>query len=76
MRHLHETGEDHTLCGIARVRKHMGWGRFHVAPASVHVSKARKSDCAECRSIFRARLRDLCESREFFHEREVTRTGG
>jgi len=70
MRHLHETGGDHVLCG---------WARHQVAAggsSSVHVTKARKSDCAECRSIFRARLRDLCESREFFHEREVTRTGG
>jgi hypothetical protein len=53
MRHLYESGSPVVLCGAAAWRT--GAGRHGKAP--VHVSKARRSDCPECRSIYRARLR-------------------
>lgn len=48
MRHLHDSGETHTLCGLGRSQAD-----------SVHVTKARKTDCGSCRNAHRARLRDL-----------------
>ena len=47
-RHLHESGEARTLCG---------WGHGG-AVRSVHVTKARKTDCDACRKAFRAQVRD------------------
>jgi hypothetical protein len=47
-RHLHESGEARTLCG---------WDRGG-AVRSVHVTKARKTDCNACRNAFRAQVRD------------------
>lgn len=63
MRHLHDGDPDHTLCGYAR-RVPVAFGsRYRYIPghASVHYTKARKSDCTECRRIHRAQLRDQRE---------------
>lgn len=50
-RHLHESGADRTLCGLLRLKgERSGW--------SVHVTKARRTDCQECREAFRAQVRD------------------
>jgi hypothetical protein len=55
-RHLHHSGEEYSLCGCRRripVRSgsRIFWEQGH---PSVHVTKARKSDCPECRRLFRA----------------------
>lgn len=42
-RHLHHSGDTHTLCGRGLTQCN-----------SVHVTKARKTDCKECRATFRA----------------------
>jgi hypothetical protein len=42
-----ETGEPTTLCGLVKATV---W--------TVHSSKARKTDCADCRRIFRQRIMD------------------
>lgn len=41
-----EHGEPLTLCGLVKAEV-----------TTVHVSKARKTDCTECRRVYRARVR-------------------
>jgi hypothetical protein len=57
MRHLHWSATDvHAACGVRRLIPVRSGGRVFMEPghASVHWSKARKSDCPECRKAVRA----------------------
>jgi len=64
MRHLHYSADDErSLCGH-RLRVPVRTGsRVIWVPGvkGVHFSKARKSDCAECRKLFRQQLRTARE---------------
>ncbi len=60
-RHLHYSHAIGTLCGLARVDV-----------PNVHVTKARKTDCAECRRLFRTGRRGTCGTRR----RRSVRTSG
>jgi hypothetical protein len=56
MRHLHfGTDDERTLCGARRwVPVRTGSRIYRERGAvSVHISKARRSDCAECRAEYR-----------------------
>lgn len=85
-RHLYEAGELSTLCGSAvrdydKRRTPTGvlpagpWfsgkGTFYeTVRHPVHVSKARKTDCTECRRVYRARIRDRRESKRIFERQD------
>jgi hypothetical protein len=62
-RHLHFAGDSYTLCGCrrrvpVRAGSRVYWEQGH---PSVHVTKARKTDCPECRKLFRGSLRQQRE---------------
>jgi hypothetical protein len=56
MRHLHESGMDFTVCGL-QLGHELGGSLASDMVRSVHVTKARKGDCAPCRNAYRAHVR-------------------
>jgi hypothetical protein len=57
-RHLHESDAAMSLCGLPNQ-----WATGQLGARdlvrTVHVTKARKGDCAGCRNAYRARVRDV-----------------
>ncbi len=54
-RHLHESGMDVTCCGL-QLGHPLGGYLASDMRRSVHVTKARKSDCEKCRKAYRAHV--------------------
>lgn len=48
MRHLHHSGANRTVCGVLTQG-----GRCLDGARSVHTTKARRSDCPDCRKAYR-----------------------
>lgn len=71
MRHLHWSAEDrYSLCGYARWVPVRVGSRVLREPGhpSVHVSKARRSDCAQCRALLRESVR---QQRAYYEARKL-----